>query len=149
MIILVRVGTPHQCFENWMQWCMIDSNSTPQFIIAHYSFVRKKTSLVYIAQLYIYQLKKIINMFRVGTTQPFLFKNWTQWCMTGLNLTPHFKYSTILCCQNRDIFIIYIPTRNRPVHKNDQHVQGWNPTTIPFQKLNTMVHDRLIIYTTI
>ena len=32
-------------------------------------------------------------------------------------------------CQNRDIFSVYIPTRARSVHKNDQHVQGWQPTT--------------------
>ena len=54
--------------------------------------------------------------------------------MPGLNLTPHFKYSTILCSQNRDNFIINIPTRNGIVHKNDRHVQGWNPTTIYVSK---------------
>ena len=53
---------------------------------------------------------KMINMFRFGTPQPFFFKNWTQWCMPDLNLTPYLKYSTILCCQNRDIFSMDIPT---------------------------------------
>ena len=33
------------------------------------------------------------------------------------------------CYQNKDIFIIDIPTRSISVHKNDQHVQGWKPTT--------------------
>ena len=74
----------------------------------------------------------MINILRVGTPQPFLFKKITQWCMTGLNLTPHSKCSTILCCQNSYIIILYRPTRNRSVQKNDQHVQGWNPTRIPF-----------------
>ena len=69
-------------------------------------------------------------MFRVGTPLPFLFRNWTQWCMTVLNLTPHFKYITTLCCHNSYIIILDRPTRNRSVHKNDQHVQGWNPTII-------------------
>ena len=57
--------------------------------------------------------------------------------------------STLLCCQNIEIFIIYSATRSRSVHENDQHVQGWNPTTIYFQKLNTMMHDRLEPYTTL
>ena len=60
------------------------------------------------------------------------FQNWKQWCMTVLNLTPHFKCSTILCCQNSDIIILDRPTRNRSVQKNDQHVQGWNPTIFSF-----------------
>ena len=50
--------------------------------------------------------------------------------MPDLNLAPHLKYSTILCCQNRDIFGIDRQTRYIPVHKSDQHVQGWNPTNI-------------------
>ena len=75
----------------------------------------------------------MINMFKVGTPQPFLFKNRTQWCITGSNLTPHFKYSTILSCQKRDIVIIYRPTRAISVHENDQHFQGWNSTTIFFK----------------
>ena len=49
--------------------------------------------------------------------------------MIELQLTPHFKYSMIICCQIRKVFSIYIPTRARLVHKNDQHVQGWDPTT--------------------
>ena len=50
--------------------------------------------------------------------------------MKGLNLTPHFKYSTNIYCQNRDICSINIPTRSRSFHENGLHVQGWNPTTI-------------------
>ena len=34
-----------------------------------------------------------------------------QWCMRGLNLTLKFKYSTLHWYQIRDIFSIYIPTR--------------------------------------
>ena len=45
---------------------------------------------------------------------------------------------TLLCCQNRELFSIYRATRYRLVHENDQHVQGWNPTIIYFQKLNTV-----------
>ena len=81
----------------------------------------------------LYEFTKTINIIRVGTPQPFLFKILTQWCMTGLNFTPYFKYSKILCYQNRDIFITDIPTTNRTVHNNDKHVQGWNPTTIRFE----------------
>ena len=55
--------------------------------------------------------------------------------MTGLNLTPHFKYSTIPCYQNSDILTLYIPTINISVHENDQHVQGWNPTIIFFNNI--------------
>ena len=76
----------------------------------------------------------MINMFRIGTPQPIIFKILTQWCMTGLKFTPHFKYSTVICCQNRDIFIIDITTRDISVHENYQHVQGWNTTTI-FSKI--------------
>ena len=54
--------------------------------------------------------------------------------MPGLNLTPHFKYRTIPCCQNRDIYIIEIPTIYISVNENDQPVQGENPTTIFLQK---------------
>ena len=142
MIILFRVGTPHQIyFENWMQWCMADSNHTPQLIIAHNYVVKKEAYLVYIAQLEVDQFTKIINMFSVGTPQPFIFKNWTQRCMTGLNFTPHLQYSTILCCQNRDIFIMDRPTRHELLHKNYQHVQGWNPTTI-FLKIAKTIKQR-------
>ena len=131
MIILVRVGTPHWLFfENWMQRCMTDSNHTHKFIIAYYYFIKTDKSLVHISQLDLDQFTKIINMFRVGTPQPILSKNWTQWCMTGLNLTPHFKYSTILCCKNINIIILDRPTRNRSVHENYQHVQVCNPTII-------------------
>ena len=49
--------------------------------------------------------------------------------MTDSKITPHFKYGTILCFQNKDIFSIDRPTRSRSVYKNDQHVQGWNPDT--------------------
>ena len=134
MIILVSVGTPHRFFfENWMHGCMIDSNNTPKFRIAYYYVVKTDKSETHIAQIDLNQFIKIINMLRVGTPQPFIFKNWTQWCMTGLNLIPHFKYSTIICCQNSDIIILDRKTRNRSVHKNVQHVQGWNPTIIFFE----------------
>ena len=37
MIILVRNGTPHRfVFENWLQWCMTDSNPTPQFVYINF-----------------------------------------------------------------------------------------------------------------
>ena len=117
-------------FENWTQWCITDFNPTPYFKIAHWSSVKTETSWIYISQLDLDQLTKIINMLRVGTPQTFIFKNWTQWCITGLKFTPHFKYSTILCCQNRDMFIIDIPNRDRSFHENNQHFQGWNTTTI-------------------
>ena len=42
---------------------------------------------------------------------------------------------TLLCCQNREIFSIYSATRSTSVHQNDQHVQGWNPTTVSSQKI--------------
>ena len=74
-------------------------------------------------------------------------ENWTQWCMTDSPLTPHFKYITTRYFQNIDIFSIDIPNTAISVHENDQHVQGWNPTTIYPQKLNTMVHERLATYT--
>ena len=48
--------------------------------------------------------------------------------MADLNLSPKFKYSTLLCCKVRDIFSIYIPNRARSVHENHQRLQGWNPT---------------------
>ena len=50
--------------------------------------------------------------------------------MIELQIQTHFKYITMFCCQNRDIFSIDRPTSARSVHKNDQYVQGWNPTTI-------------------
>ena len=56
-------------------------------------------------------------------------ENWTQWCMADLNLIPHFKYTTILCFKNRDIFSMYVPTWYISVHENGQHVQFWNPIT--------------------
>ena len=49
--------------------------------------------------------------------------------MTDSRLTPQFKYITMLCCQNRDIFSICRPTVAISVHKKDQHVQGWKPTS--------------------
>ena len=52
--------------------------------------------------------------------------------MTDLNLTPRFKYITLICCQVRDIFSIYISTGAISVHENYQHVEGWNPTTLFF-----------------
>ena len=97
MIIPVSIGTLHWfVFVNWIQWCMTDSNPTPKYIIAHYSVVEVDKYLVHITQLDLDQFTKMINMFRVGTPQPFIFKIWTQWCMTGLKLTPHFKYITII-----------------------------------------------------
>ena len=126
---------------NWIQWCMTDSNHAPQLIIAHSSVVKTEAYLVYIAQLEIDHITKIINMFRVGIPQPFIFKNLTQQCMTGLNFTPHFIYSTIIFFQNRDIFIIDRPTRNELLHENYQHVQGWNPTTI-FLKITKIIKQR-------
>ena len=123
-------GTPHTVFEDWMQSRMTDSKHTPKFIIVYYYIVIIDKYLVHKAQLYLYQFTKRINMFRFGTPQPFIFKNWTQWCMAGFNLTPHFKYSTIQCCQNIDIIILDRPTINRSVHEKDQHVKDWNPTII-------------------
>ena len=62
-------------FQNWMQWWMTDSNHTSKFIIAYYYVVKTDKYLVHIAQLDLEQFMKIIDMFRVGTPQPFLFKN--------------------------------------------------------------------------
>ena len=109
-------------------------NNTPQFITSNYSVVKTNKYLVYKAQLDLDQFTKMINIFRIGTLKPFLFKNRTQWCMAGLNITPNFKNSTILCYQNIDIIILDIPTRSISVNENDQHVQGWNPTII-FSKI--------------
>ena len=47
-------------------------------------------------------------------------------CMPDLNLTPRFKYITLLCCQLREILRIHIHTIL--FHENYQPVQGWNPT---------------------
>ena len=127
--------------QKWLSWSelelhinfpgnLTDPNHSPQFIISHYSVFKTNKYFVYIAQLDLDQFTKMINMFRVGTPQPFIFKNWIQWCITGLNLTPHFKFITILCCQNSDIIILDRPTRNISVHENYQHVQGWNTTII-------------------
>ena len=33
------------------------------------------------------------------------------------------QVNTMICCKNRDIFGIDIPTRAISVHENDQHVQ--------------------------
>ena len=118
---------------------MIDSNNTPKFRIAYYSVVKTDKSEIDIAQTDLNQFIKMINMLRVGTPQPLLLKNCTQWCITGLKFTRHFNCSTILCCQNRDIFIINIPTRDISVHKNDQHVQGWNTTTIFLIEKNSKI----------
>ena len=49
--------------------------------------------------------------------------------MEDLNLTPKFKYRTLICCQVRNIFSLYGPTGAISVHGNHQHSQGWNPTT--------------------
>ena len=57
-----------------MWWCMIDSNHTPKFIIAYYSVFKTDISLVHITQLDLDQFTKMINMFRVGNPQPFIFK---------------------------------------------------------------------------
>ena len=48
--------------------------------------------------------------------------------MTDSQLTPHFKYSTVQCCQKSHIFSIDRPT----VQKNDQHVHGWKITNLFF-----------------
>ena len=133
MIILVRVGTPHLFFHksNTMVHDRLKPYTTVQN--SHYSFVKTETSLSYIEHIDLDRFMKMINMFRVGTPQPFLLKNWTQWCMTGLNLIPHFKDNIIIRSHNRDILIIYRQTRSSSVHENYQHVPGWNPTTIYFQ----------------
>ena len=47
--------------------------------------------------------------------------------MKDLNLTPKLKYSTLIFCQIRKIFIIYRPTIS--FHENHEPIQGWNPTT--------------------
>ena len=47
----------------------------PKFIIEHYSVVKTDQFLVYIAQLDIYQFMEMINIFNVGTPNPFIFKN--------------------------------------------------------------------------
>ena len=83
--------------------------------------------LVYIDQLELYQFSKMIIMFRVGTQ--FVFRKLITVVHDRLELISQFKYSTLLCHQNRDLFSIYRPTTAISVHKNDQHVQGWNPTT--------------------
>ena len=48
--------------------------------------------------------------------------------MPDLNLSPRFKYITLICCQLREILSIYRPTIY--FHGNHQPVQGWNPGTI-------------------
>ena len=53
---------------------MTEPNHTPEFIIEHYSFDKTYQYLVYIAQLDIHQFTKMINIFRVGTPNPFIFK---------------------------------------------------------------------------
>ena len=47
----------------------------PKFIIEHYYVVKTDQSLVYKTQLDLYQFIKMINMFRVGTPIPLIFKN--------------------------------------------------------------------------
>ena len=49
--------------------------------------------------------------------------------MTEFNLTPKFKYSTLLCCQVKDSFNIHRQNRAKTIHENHQHVKGWYPTT--------------------
>ena len=68
---------------------MTDLNLAPQFKYSTLLYCKIEESLVHIEKLEIYQFTEMINMFRVGTPQPF------------------------------------------------------------FEKLNTMVHDRLEIYTTL
>ena len=51
----------------------------------------------------------------------------TYCCMPDLNLTPKFKYSTLLCFNLIEILNIYRPTIS--FHDNHQTFQGWNPTT--------------------
>ena len=65
--------------------------------------------------------------------------------MTYMNLTPKFKYSTLLCCQFEDIFIIYRPTRDISVNENHQHVQGWNPTTRRI-KTKIKIWDLIVLF---
>ena len=119
MIILFRVVTLDQLFfENWTQWWMADLNCTPK--LKYFMLLCCKIwdiFSIYNPSRKLDEFTKMINMFRVGTPQIFLLKNWSQWCMAGLNFTPHFKYSTIICCQNRYIFIIYRPTRDISVQK--------------------------------
>ena len=57
-----------------MQWCMKEPIYIPKFIIEHYSVVKTDQFLVYIAQLDIYQFMEMINIFNVGTPNPFIFK---------------------------------------------------------------------------
>ena len=47
-----------------------------------------------------------------------------QCCMADFNLTPMFKYSTLICRQVKDI-----PTRAISNNNNNQHIQSWNPIT--------------------
>ena len=44
--------------------------------------------------------------------------------MTGLDLKPQFKYSTIICCKDSNIIILDTPIINISVHENDQRVKG-------------------------
>ena len=53
---------------------MTETNHVPKFIIENYSDVKIEKALLYIAQLYLYQFTKTINIFRVGTPNPFIFK---------------------------------------------------------------------------
>ena len=78
------------------------------------------------------------------------FGNWSQRCIAYLNHTPKFNYSTLLCCQIREILSIYTPTMELDKFaKMIILVRVGTPHRGFFQKLNAVVHDRPKPYTKI
>ena len=57
--------------------------------------------------------------------------------MAHFNITPKFKYSTLLYFQIREIFSVYRP--NLSFHKNHQAFQGWNTT--PNMKIEILKNE--------
>ena len=76
------------------------------------------------------EFAKMIIVSRVGIPYPILFEILPLQCMIVT-----VQNSTILFCLTLEKFRIYRATKAKSVHKNDQHVQGWNPDNLLFSKI--------------
>ena len=128
---------------------MIELNITPRFKYSTIHCSRFRSILIIYRRTTSGSGRK--NYYHVQGWHPvsILFRNLNTTVHGSLDLTLKLKIAHSYVTKNIDIFIIYRATKARSVHKNDQHVLGWNPTTIFFQKLNTMLYERVAAYTTL
>ena len=125
-------------FEHLTHWCMIESNLTPMF---KYNTLR------------CCQIRNIFSKYIQTTYWSFCgndypFKSWKPVLTTfrklntavndSFDISPQFKMAHSSINWGGDIFVIYRATKAISSNKNVQYIQGWNPTTIYFQKFSTV-----------